>query len=66
MKARLGRVCQKPLHREHLRTATIIVTLEIMTACAISRTVLSTIIAILVFVWDVIFVLLDADDATHG
>jgi hypothetical protein len=61
MKTRLAKAVQKPIHREHLRTASIIVLLEVLTAFAIPRMFLSTVTAVMVFAWDLIFIILDQD-----
>lgn len=59
---RLVKAVQHPLHREHLRTASLIVMLEVLAeTSAVSRGALTTTMAIMVFLWDFVFILIAAE-----
>jgi hypothetical protein len=61
MKDRLSAAVQKPMHREHLRTASLVMLLESLTELGITRSVLALVVAIAVFAWDLVFILCDAE-----
>jgi hypothetical protein len=54
--------CVKPPQRDRLRTATVIMAVAVMLESPISRNLMATIIALMIFLWDIVIIFGDLMD----
>ena len=66
MKRTLTRTCTAPIHREHLRTASIITTVEMLVNVGATLGIMAIVISVITFAWELLFIVVDAEKETEN